>query len=67
MKVDYIELPECEECPYRSTEVLKDVYYAANVPTCVNTVLRCRNYFPCKRITELKSEEKKDKTLPPVG
>ena len=65
MKVDYIELPECEGCPYRSTEVLDDVYYADNLPVCANIVLRCRNYIPCKRITELKSEEK-NKTLPPI-
>lgn len=26
MKVEYIELAECEGCPYRSTEVLEDVF-----------------------------------------
>ena len=43
MKVDYIELEQCNECPYRDTEVIK------------KTVLRCKKYISCKRVINLLS------------
>lgn len=64
MKVEYIELAECEGCPYRSTEVLEDVFYAADTPVCANTTLRCRNYYSCKRIADMNSKNSAD-ILPP--
>lgn len=65
MKVDYIELAECEGCPYRSTEVLEDIFYADNTPICANTALRCRYYYSCKRIADMNSGDSTDIT-PPV-
>jgi hypothetical protein len=60
MKVECIELAECEGCPYRSTEVLEDVFYAADTPVCASTSLRCRNYYSCKRIADMNSGSSTD-------
>lgn len=53
MKVDYIELEQCNECPYRDTEIIEETIYAEDTSYFTATVLRCRKYFSCERIANL--------------
>ena len=52
-----MEHKQCEECPYRDTEIIEEKMYADNIPYIVHTKLRCKNYFICERII-LKMENK---------
>lgn len=49
-EVNYIELEQCDGCPYRETEVLEKRLYANDSLIIVSTELRCKNYFICERI-----------------
>lgn len=53
MDIEYLQLDECDRCPYRDTEIIDEKFYANNEPYYVSTVLRCKNYFACERMKNI--------------